>query len=326
LLKAFDFSLTKVRDQKQLAESVLRLSSHYIESPEKKSPWDQSWCQAAYLSYFLPMGILRAQKVVNEAAKLGFFEGVSSAVDFGSGLGTGSFVLSELKLPVHSVEISDVAIGLHKKIEGEVGVSAKRSWSKTLDGTKDRDFLISINALTEFPEIPRWVTDFQNILIVEPSTFKDSRRLMEFRTKLIERGFYIWAPCVHQRPCPLLVHSKKDWCHDKVKVELPEKIQNFVDKLPIQAKNLGFSYLLASKREPPNLSGHARVVGDLLIEKGKNRQLFCDNEERKFLAWLKRDHKRSQDVPRGARIEITDAGEMVSNELRIPSGKEIKIW
>ena len=66
----------------------------------------------------------------------------------------------------------------------------------------------------------------------------------------------------------------------------------------------------------------ARVVGDRLKEKGKDRQMVCRGPDREFLAWMHK-HKLEQEIPRGVLINIPNNVQKVSNELRVQSEIEV---
>ena len=57
------FSLT-LQDSKKIADAVKRLSDYFIQNPDGSTPWNETWAQIAYLSYFLPLNQVRAQAVV----------------------------------------------------------------------------------------------------------------------------------------------------------------------------------------------------------------------------------------------------------------------
>ena len=99
-------------------------------------------------------------------------------------------------------------------------------------------------------------------------------------------------------------------------------------KLPFRNDTLTFSYLIAFKKGtmknewfPSPLSTRGRLTGDILKEKGKDKQLVCYNDQRVFLTWMHKN-KMEQIFPRGGVVEINDDNELVSNELRVK--KEIK--
>ncbi len=170
-------------------------------------------------------------------------------------------------------------------------------------------------SLTELDQIPRWSLNSEALLIIEPSTQQDGRKLLELRQNLIEQKYFIWSPCPHQQACPLYVGSKTDWCHDRVHFSKPTWFEEVEKYLPMKNGTLTFSYLAARKTAPP-LPSWSRLVGDQLHEKGKTRQLICRGPEREFLSWL----HRQGEVPvydRGDRVLLTDF-EKKSNELRSP--------
>ena len=82
-------------------------------------------------------------------------------------------------------------------------------------------------------------------------------------------------------------------------------------------RTLTMSYLLMRKT-PPEKTKMARIVGDLLKEKGKNRQLVCRGPNREFLTWMHKN-KLLQEIPRGVLVDIPEDSEKISNEIRIKS-------
>ena len=154
-------------------------------------------------------------------------------------------------------------------------------------------------------------------MILEPSTSQDGRKLLETRRLLLEKGYSIWAPCTHQLNCPLLTHSKNDWCHDRVHVSSPDWFLELESHLPMKNKTVTTSYLLARKRKAPEfLQKKARLTGDTLEEKGKTRQLICRNEQREFLTWMHKNIE-PQTLARGELIDLPQDFEVKSNELRL---------
>ena len=93
------------------------------------------------------------------------------------------------------------------------------------------------------------------------------------------------------------------------------------EQLPMKNRTLTTSYLLMRKT-PAQPIHAARVVGDQLKEKGKDRQMICRGTDREFLAWM---HKTGlkQEIPRGVLIEIPEGLQKVSNELRVTNPLKI---
>ncbi len=212
-------------------------------------------------------------------------------------------------------------------------------------------FVFFSYSLTELASIPSWAMDCEGLVIIEPSTNQDARRLMAWRDLLLSKGFHIWGPCLHEGACPLLTESKKDWCHDRIDFQQrPESFKKIESFLPFKNESLTCSYILARKTPRPSTMlasaiaaasksatasasaaeasavelEVARVTGDLLNEKGKSRQLICRGPKREFLTWM---HKNGepQKIPRGELILLPQNLQPVSNELRIVGDNENSI-
>lgn len=298
---------------KKLAAAIQDLSDHYISRPEAVTPWSQKSTQAAYLSYYFPLNAMRAWAVVEEGHRVGFFEGLRSLLDYGSGLGSGSWSLSEIEHHQY-IETSDEARRLHQKL---AEFPEGKTWLPQLPARKPTQGLAVFSySLTELPELPAWAYDFEALMLIEPSTRQDGRKLLQMREKLRERGFHIWAPCTHQEICPLLKESDTDWCHDRIFFKAPNWFMQIESQLPFKNQTLTMSYLLARKTPPPAQMGRARLTGDRLDEKGKSRQMVCRSSEREFLSWMHREGE-PQLLYRGSLIDFPTVYEKKSNEIRV---------
>lgn len=347
----------KLQDSQKIADSVLRMSDFYIENPSLSTPWKESWAQIAQIAYYLPLNFLRSQAVAHEILKAqkknlktedshSFFQ-IQSLLDYGAGLGAGSLAFSSTSSRF-AIEKSPMAVQLAEKFF----LSGTRFINESEVSRLHHLTGLFSYSLTELPELPKWAFSLEQIIIIEPATQEDGRRLLGFRQQLLEKGFQILAPCTHQGTCPLLTQSKTDWCHDRIGFEAPEWFLEIENHLPIKNSNLTFSYLVAQKtadrkaavknevtpKTPHQKSGtHSqlanqisqghgdiensplwRIIGDPLEERGKTRQMVCRGENREFLAWLHR-HGNPATFERGQLIEPSDFSpeyELKSNELR----------
>lgn len=307
-------------DDKKLAEAVKTLSDWFIANPDGHTPWDEPWAQHAYLAYYLPLNELRARAVVREGEAVGFFTGLDRVVDFGAGPGTACFALkssanswSDFRL----VERSRVPASL---FSSDSPFRFQTAWNPDLHRDDRRTLFVASYSLTE-GELPKQAMNFEALMLIEPSTQDDGRRLLELRRRLLAEGYFAWAPCPHQLGCPLLEQSKRDWCHDRVHVERPEWLRRLEDRLPFRNQTVTFSYLLA-RRTPPAPPQGSRLVSDRLEEKGKDRQLICRGPEREFLTWM---HKKGlrQELPRGERVREPLPATKVANEWRLETAAEV---
>lgn len=317
---------------KKLAEAILRLSDHY-QTESSISPWEHDWAKAAYLCYFFPLNYARAQAVVIEGARRGFFADLENIIDFGSGTGAAMFATADNLTHSWSerlcYDIGAQALALQNLLNNQehslISTSAepKRLKPKTLGV-----FSYSLNELETFPQ---QFLEADALMLIEPSTRAHGRRLLQLRDDLIlNRGFYAWAPCPHQGPCPLLNNSDRDWCHDRIAWDAPPWFLRIETELPIKNPTLTFSYVLLKKTPPQARVSEkllARITGDALAEKGKTRQLICIDSQRRFLSWfpqrLDRETLRHFDFYRGDLLELESNLEERGNEMRVKASHQI---
>lgn len=309
-LNAIGFSLDKPG---ALSDAVMELSGFY-QQKEKTTPWIKKSTQAAYWAYFFPLNYIRNLKVFDELVELDFPHPHRHFLDFGFGLGSGFLAAKDSGfLPpgfqTTAVDSSSVPLKLFEGFLMETDDDIR--FSSRVQNAEDFDSAVFSYSLNE--NSPQWLSQIPNLILIEPSTQWAGRNLMELRSKLQAEGLQMWAPCTHQNSCPLLGHSKTDWCHDRVHWTPPEWWKKLEALLPIKNQTLTYSYLAAS-RKPAVISPEGRVVGDELKEKGKSRWLYCRGEEREFLSWLNKSGEPPE-IHRGERLHV-DVVEKKGNELR----------
>ncbi|QLY24884.1 small ribosomal subunit Rsm22 family protein [Bdellovibrio sp. KM01] len=311
-----DYKLS-LNDSKELAKCVLALSDFFITQPDGQTPWHETWAQVAYLCYYLPLNAARLRAVIGEGEKRGFFQGLEDVYDFGAGLATASLSLSESQNLKYT--LIERATEPQRLIEKYFSFFKSQEWIRAIGSSQiknpKKSLALFSYSLTELSDLPSWAYECEALMIAEPSTQQDGRKLMELRAKLLEKGFHVWAPCTHEGPCPLLTQSKTDWCHDRIHFDAPKWFLSMEEQLPMKNRTLTTSYLLMRKSKPEAIAA-ARVVGDTLKEKGKDRQMICRGSDREFLAWMHK-FKIQQEIPRGTLIEIPEGLQKVSNELRV---------
>ena len=318
----------------KLADAVLRLSSFYLENPSVQTPWHEVWAQAASLVYFFPLNYARSSLVAREVRRFGFFEGLTSAIDDGAGMGSAIHAFNDIltagdvaNLNWTARDISHEAL----KMLNELTLTAAPVKTKVVDGLQrdelktDASLIVASYVFTELKDIPREWLSHEALIIIEPSSRDDARRLQAERKTLLEAGFEIWAPCTHHGECPLLIHSDKDWCHDRVHFEAPDWFAKIEKYLPMKNRTLTFTYLAARKRKAPRPSSPARLVGDTLEEKGKSRQALCRSSEKEFLAWFPQRfaNKEHIEMSRGSLVSLHGDLEKKSQEARLKTPDQV---
>lgn len=329
LLKS-KFDLTLNNSQK-LANCIKKMSGYYMDNAWASTPWQQDWCQIAQISYYLPLNFLRIQAALTRPTITtdSSLDHTQRLFDFGAGLSPTAwyFYQNHPDCEMTLDDISPIPLSLLQS----AGLKFNRSpIEKSQKILSDRHSLLSCSYLLteiETSKDLKWVKEAGNLLFIEPSLQTDGRRLMQWRSDLINLGYHIVAPCTHQQACPLLLHSKTDWCHDRLHFERPNWLIATEQLLPFENKTLTFCYLRAT-RHKTNLSGlkqssTTRVIGDTLYEKGKTKQAVCRSPERTFLTWMHRSHPNPEFLERGQLISldprVETKGSAQNLELRIPS-------
>lgn len=298
------------------AKAIRAMSDFYINESGDGTPWSDSWAQKAQQIYYSPLNALRSQRVFQEFKK--FTLEFDTLVDFGSGLGMASLHWWELaKKEVQFIETSGVAREAQFKLFSDIQInSQKMKFLNELLLVPPKALGFFSYSLNENQNLLKLMRQFDHLVIIEPSTSNAGRNLLKLRQELIDLGFSVLAPCTHQLKCPLLTHSKTDWCHDRVHVDLGSWYEQIEAQLPFKNRTLTLSYLVATKTQTATHDiSKARVTGDAQVENGKTKQMFCRGEDREFLAWLHR-YGEPQTYARGDLIEVPN-GEMKSNELRV---------
>ncbi|MEK9519962.1 small ribosomal subunit Rsm22 family protein [Streptomyces sp. NPDC087908] len=103
----------------------------------------------------------------------------------------------------------------------------------------------------------------QTVVIVEPGTPDGYERIIAARTRLIEAGFTVAAPCPHSGTCP--IEPGTDWCHFAARVSrssLHRKVKG--GSLPYEDEKYGY---VAATRLPPAPAA-SRITRRPQIRKG----------------------------------------------------------
>ncbi len=313
-----------LREPKKLARYVQSLSEAYI-TRSNPNPWSTKSSTAAYLAYFFPLNYLRVRRALQQSRAAGFSIEVERVIDFGAGCGSATWaLLDELDefspKHIYFIERSPQARGLIEAFLEAHNFSGRYEFTDQLSSQaiESADLVMSSYSINELGKSVDFLFETSRGLIIEPSSQNESRELMGLRADLIDKGYSIQAPCTHQLSCPLLKHSKRDWCHDRIHIEKPQWLEALEAHLPMTNNSLTFSYLAYSNQRSEQNERLARVIGDTLQEKGKTRQALCRNDQREFLSWLKRDGK-PQFLEHGQLIRMREDYENKGNELRIKS-------
>ncbi len=285
------------------------LASDYLRSKE---------IRRAYALYYMTTNLLKIVPPLRELSFSSFFERPSSLKILDLGTGTGAAVwgalgyIQEVYPGTHSeVMMTDSlkeniqeAENTGKHFASSFGIKPSlrfdqfdlRTPENIPQAVKDLapyDLITMMNVLNELGEskdtllletLLSLLDEHGAIIMIEPATRSESRRLLRFRDLAVTMNATIYSPCFRQADCPALLR-KDDWCHTDYAWERPafiKAIDDIVGTLRLSLKSTYFiirkdGLTLEKALAKKNLH---RVVSERFDEKGRIRAILCGEDGR----------------------------------------------
>lgn len=297
---------------------VRRLSDAY-NSPEAAPPRSED-ALAARLLFSFPRDVPKGAAAVRELVASGALALPAGrplrVLDLGAGLGaTTRGVARALGLHggVGSMEVDAVdsdeqalalasAIARARPMEGGVAVelrAARGSLAAKLPARGPYDLVVLGQVLSELDPgledgraeqhaslLAACADELRpdgSVVVVEPALRERTRHLHAVRDAVLARagvGLNVFAPCVHDAPCPVLRESEA-WCHEDLDVDLPHWLVPVARAAGLRWQGLTFSYLVL-RRDGRRQAGpggpsaaRLRVVSSPIVTKGKRELFLC---------------------------------------------------
>ncbi len=245
-----------------LTAGVRRLMAAYRSGEVPDSPVLASRADAAaYAAYRMPATAAASAAALRQmrASLPGWAP--RSLLDFGAGTGGAAWAaVAELASigQVTLLEQSADAVRLGQAILAESDADPLRSatWLRWRLGPGDRPATSLPGAdLATAAYVLGELTDQQQasladlaaaaapaVLLVEPGTPAGHRRILDARTRLINAGWLVVAPCPHQLGCPL--QAAGDWCHFGARLQR-SAVHRQVKGADLSYEDEKFSYVAA---------------------------------------------------------------------------------
>jgi len=119
-----------------------------------------------------------------------------------------------------------------------------------------------------------------SVVIIEPALRDRTRHLHALRDALAKAGAHVFAPCLHDAPCPALA-AEGAWCHEDLDVDLPPWLAPVAARAGLRWQGLTFSYLVLRKDgrslrdDAPPGAAWVRMVSEPIVTKGKREAFLC---------------------------------------------------
>ncbi|MFJ3668222.1 small ribosomal subunit Rsm22 family protein [Streptomyces sp. NPDC090106] len=272
---------------KRAAQAVDRLIAAYRGATPTDAPILRDRADvAAYAAYRMPATFEAVRAALGAFADAVPRWTPSSHVDVGGGTGAATWAVGATWPGERSVTVLDwaePALALGREIAAANPALAGAVWQRSRIGaalTIESTDLVTVSyVLNELTPADRTAlvdaaaTAARSVVIVEAGTPDGYARVLEARTRLVEAGFRVAAPCPHSEACPIVPGA--DWCHFSARVSrssLHRKVKG--GSLPYEDEK--FSYVAATR--VPVSPAPSRVVRRPQIRKGQVLLDLCGTE------------------------------------------------
>lgn len=299
------FKSLAVKDGEESSEKYLAplfsLNKNWLKEnyKQKEYSWDAQDVARSYALYYMTINIPKLWMVLKHAGEWQneALNSIESITEFGSGPGTflWSFLfylkahkpdaLARLK-SIKAVDISGEHLNIAKDLFTNLqsydefkhlkAEFIQKNWQETFDENSS-DLNIFGNSLIESGMEPDFIqkSDLQNVLIIEPGTLEQFKRLRKIKDSLSAQDWHIHFPCPTMNKCPM---KEDNWCHFHVN----RFIQPFIQKMSSAAgrKNHrhNFSAFLISKHNNKSSLQHYRILSPNRKVKRTSIRYICNGK------------------------------------------------
>lgn len=206
-----------------------------------------------------------------------------SLLDIGAGPGTMLWATADTWPGLEQAVLVEASAAVRKVGQSLAAgaIAAKASWvagdaTIDLDGIEPADLVSAAYLLDEIApaSLPKlvdrlWRLTSDTLIIVEPGTPAGWQRILAVRSRLVEAGAHVSAPCPHEAPCPL---APPDWCHFARRVAR-SRLHRLAKDADVPWEDEKFIYLAASRHPAP--APPARVIAPPKTGSGKVVLKLC---------------------------------------------------
>lgn len=261
------------------------LSSRYrAETRDGRLHLSDEMFARAYLATRLPATFAAVRASLESAAELMPDFEPKSLLDVGAGPGTALWAAADCWPTLASATMLEASQPIRKvgeELSAHAGVDVE--WraadaSKSFDAEKAElvtlayvlDELSPAEGLTLIERL--WAATSGLLVIVEPGTPAGWRRIVGVRSRLVELGAHLAAPCPHSQACPIV---EPDWCHFSRRVAR-SRVHRLTKRGDVPWEDEKYIFLAASRL--PADTHAARVLAPARGGSGKIQLKLCQSD------------------------------------------------
>lgn len=272
--------------QKNLSQNFRKISDKYLGEKTGKSLLTNKDEVIAYAISRMPATYCAVWKAFHLSLEIIKNEKFKSLIDVGAGTGSASLAISnQVNLDkIICFEREAEMINLGKELLSTDVVLSHANWENVdiLQNVTSNvaDIVVASYILNEFSEDmlfvaleKLWNMTGKLLLIVEPGTPKDYKRMMLIKRFLLKKGANIVAPCTSASECKI---KDDDWCNFSCRVERT-KLQKSVKNAEVPYEDEKFTFLAFSRAKYENQV--SRIIRTPIIKTNLVKLKLCENGE-----------------------------------------------
>ncbi len=304
-------------NKKDIAKNFRVISDKYMGDKKGESLLNKEKEAIAYSIARMPATYGAVKVASMQMLELIKLDNIRSLIDVGAGTGAATLALVENLQECNNIEQitclerEDAMIKIGKSLYTETtnDVLKKADWVKfdinqviisqekkdEIKKNKENlqaDIVVTSYMLNEFADDKvlevvdkLWEMTCKVLLIVDPGTPKDHKRLIMIKNYLAKKGGTIIAPCTCNTGCPL---NENDWCHFVCRVERT-KLQKQVKNGDVPYEDEKFTYLAVSKEKIESVKNLSRVIRHPITRSNMVEIKLCLNGEIVNKIYTKKD-------------------------------------
>jgi ribosomal protein RSM22 (predicted rRNA methylase) len=276
-------------DAAQLTRAARDLSDAYRAAPDRPRPgvaMDSDAARIAYLVTRFPATLAALAAAMRQVASRVDIAEARELLELGSGPGPSLWALAPLMPALERARCVDAdhrMLAIARELAGSAPLPAGTSVDcaagdlARLPRLVPADVVVLSYALGELADASRtglidaaWGATRDTLLLVEPGTSAGFERIRKARSRLLEAGAHLVAPCPHSDACPV---TAPDWCHFAARTERT-RLHRQLKGGTLGYEDEKFSFVAVTRREEVTLAP-ARVIARPRIRSGFVQLRVC---------------------------------------------------